>query len=485
MYPQYQIPTQQNAWKKYIVPLMIVVHIATFSVCVTSGGFPSQSFVHLIIGMLFSCTATVLTILYAKSNIPKFISMFLVATCTCKLPLCLLTPEQTFLPFTGLEGKQLAIVTVERFFYLSIGVMGFALGSIAASRVFWNLTDVQKREQHFSLPEKGFGLILILYLAIQSMRAFLLLVLQIGAPSVITRELFIPKLAGILNILGTRGLLLVTSGLLAWALSRKSYGALFVSILAALTYAFVEVAGGWRSGMFYYALCGSWVFLAAEPSKLKSRLKPFAIGFVVLAFVMFMPVMEYRNRLRQGMTPGQAIQAVLELRQDDESTFLDRIHPIARRFNGLDLFVLASYGSRNVEMGFMSLITGSASQFFTYGLLQVPEEAVSTSGITYWGSMAIALGDRSLGFMGLLLGMFIGGFPMICRHWFYSPMMRTLFECNITITFLHLTMGNGAFLLYAKEVFILLIVAFVFRFLATTQGSPGYYSHSPSHYPSH
>jgi len=474
----------KSAINKYIVPLMVLVHIVIFSICVTSKGFATQSFVHVFIGLLFSCVATVTTILYAKSNVPKFVAVFLVATCTVKLPLCLIIPEQTFLSLIPLEGTQLSQLISERYFFYSLGLLGFSAGAIFVSRFFWNLSDPAKRDMRISLPEKGFIAILMFYLSLQSMRAVLLLVMHIGAPSVVTRELFIPKLAGVLNILGTRGLLLVTSGLLAWALSRRSYSALAIAMTAAVTYAFVELAGGWRSGMYYYMLVGAWIFLAAEPSKLKNRLKPFAIGFVILALLLFIPVMDYRNRLRQGMTPGQAFQAVIALRQDaDQGGIVDKFHRITRRFNGLDLYIVASYGSNDQAMGFMSLINGSASRFFTHGLLGVPEEAVSTSGMTYWGSMSIAIGDKWLWFGGLMLGAFTGGFPMITRHWFYSPTMRTLYEANITITLLHLTMGNGAFLLYSKELLISFFVCIMFRFLATTQQSSAYYVPTQAQYP--
>jgi len=484
MYYQTQILPHSSAIQKYLMPLLVLVHVVVFSICITVKGFPSQSFVHLFMGVLFSFLAAGATLKFAKSNVPKFIAAFLVATCTVKLPLCLIVPKETFLRILPLEGPQLAQVTCERYFFFSLGFLGFALGAIFASRFFWNLSDPAKRDAQISMPEKGFWLLITLFLAIQSMRVVLLLFMHIGAPGVVTRELFIPRLAGVLNIIGSRGLLLVTSGLLAWALSRRSFFALGISMLAAITYAFVEIAGGWRSGMYYYILVGMWIFLAAEPSKLKSRLKPFAIGFVVLAILLFVPVIDYRNRLRQGMTPGQAIKSVIEMRQDaDHGGFSENINRLTKRFNGLDLYVVASYESRNQTLGFMSLINGSASRFFTFGILGVPEGVISTYGMTYWGSMSIALGDQWLWFGGLLLGSFIGGFPMLARYWFYSPMMRTLYEANISITFLHLTMGNGALLLYSKELLLSFLVCLLFRHLATTQQSQGYYASNQAQYP--
>ncbi len=482
MLPPNYYATQKSDYSKYLIPFMMLVHVIVFSLCVTSKGFPSQSFVHLIMGTLASCLAVCTTLLFSKSNVPKFIALFIVGTVLGKLPFCLIIPHETFLVHIPLQGKQLAQVVCERFFFLNLGFLGFAAGAVFASRLFWSITDPRKRDTTMSLPEKSFVLILLLYLGIQSMRAFLLLGMQIGAPSVVTREIFIPKLAGFLNILGSRGLLLVTTGLLAWALSRRSYFALAIAILAGLTYVFVEMAGGWRSGMFYYAICGTWIFLAAEPSKLKSRLKPLAIAFAIAGVFLFMPVLDYRNQLRMGKSPTQALQAVLKSTQVDSRSAEDTFYKISRRINGLDLYVVASYGARDHALGFISLLNGAASSFFTFGLLGVPEGAVTTYGMTYWGSMSIALGDQWLWLMGGLLGMFIGGFPLLCRHWFYSPTMRTLFEANISIILLHLTMGNGAFILYTKEIVIVFAVAIIFKFLATQQGSLGYYAPKNAQY---
>lgn len=474
MYQQdyFQLPSIQASLRArvntYVVPLLIAAHVIAFSISATSGNFPAKSFAHVLLGMIFSCVAACTTLLYARSNVPKFIAAFVVATCTLKLPICLIVPETTFLEAIPLDGKLLAEVVCAKFFWFSVGFMGYALGAIFGSRFFWNMSDPAKRDSQLSMPEKGFVLLLILYCIVQVMRAFLLIKLKIGAPNVVSQELLIPKLSGILNIVGTRGLLILVSGLLAWSLARKSYLALFVSALAALTYAGVEMAGGWRSGLYYYGLCGSWVFLASEPSKLKNRLKPFAIGFVVLAFLMFVPVMDYRHNINRGMSQGEAVRAVLEGRQDDERNLWDKIHKIIRRFNGIDLYIVASHGSQDAPMGAMSLLNGSASKFFTFGLLGTPDEAVTTQGITYWGAIAIAIGDQWLAPAGFVLGAVVGGLPIFCRRWFYSPIMRSVYECNVTIVLLAATMGNGAFPLYAKELLISFLMCMLYKLVVTT-----------------
>lgn len=468
----------------YLIPALMVAHLVAFTFSVTSDNFPSKSFAFVVLGVLFSCLASCITLLYSKSNVPKVIAFFIVATCTLKLPLCLIVPETTFLEVLPLKEKLLAEVVCAKFFWFSLGFLGFAFGAIIASRFFWNMSDPNKRDVRMALPERGFILLLILYATIQSMRAYLLLVEQIGAPNVAGRELLIPKLAGILNILGTRGLLIVTVGLMAWALSRRSFLALIIASCAALGYAGVEMAGGWRSGLYFYALCGSWVFLAAEPSKMKSRLKPFAIGFVTMSFLLFIPVMDFRHSLNAGMTQSEAFRAVLEGRQGDERDLAEKFHKIVRRFNGIDLYMTASYGSEDQKLGFMSLFNGAASNFFTFGILGTPEEAVTTQGITLWGSISIALGDQWLAFAGFVAGAVVGGLPILCRRWFHTPVMRSVYESTVTITLLGVLMGNGAFMLYSKELLIGFLVTMLFKFVAASQPAPpAYYPQGQMHYP--
>ncbi|MEM8947294.1 MAG: hypothetical protein AAGD11_19125 [Planctomycetota bacterium] len=483
MHQPYYYAEQKSRANALFVPLLILAHILIFSFSVTASNFPTKSFAHVLLGIIFSCVAACATLMYSKSNVPKLIAWFLVATCTFKLPICLIAPETTFLAVVPLEGKLLAELVCSKFFWFSLGFLGYAVGAIAASRFLWNMADPRKRDVQMAMPEKGFFMLLVLYGCLQFMRGFLLIVLQIGAPNVEGREFLIPKLAGILNILGTRGLLVVVAALLAWALARKSFSALLLAGLAGLTYAGVEMAGGWRSGLYYYGLCGCWIFLASEPSKLKNRLKPIAVGFAIAALLLFIPVMDFRHHLRRGMTQGEAFKAVLEFKSDDERNFGDKFHTIVRRFNGIDLYFAASYGSEDAPQGLMSLYNGAASQFFTFGILGTPEEAITMQGMTYWGGIAIALGDQWLWFMGVVLGVVIGGIPVLSRTLFYSPMMRTTFESVSTITLLHLAMGNVAFMLYFKELLTIVVVCFIVKLIVGgSRSSPQYY-HAGVPYP--
>ena len=271
---------------------------------------------------------------------------------------------------------------------------------------------------------------------------------------------------------------------MAWALSRRSFIALIIASGAALVYAGVEMAGGWRSGLYYYALCGTWVFLASEPSKLKNRLKPFAVGFIAAAILLFVPVMDFRHNLNAGMTQSEAFMAVIEGRQGDERDLAEKFHKIVRRFNGIDLYMTASYGSEDHKLGFMSLFNGAASNFFTFGILGTPEEAVTTQGITLWGSISIALGDQWLAFAGLIAGAVVGGLPIFCRRWFHTPVMRSVYESTVTITLLSVFMGNGAFMLYSKELLIGFSVTMLFKFVAASQPAPPtYYPQGQMQYP--
>lgn len=473
--------------QKYSTLLVLLGHVAVFFSCVTAKDFPSSSFVHLFMGLLFSSLACCATFLYTKSAVPKFIAAFIAATFTAKLPLCLISPEQTFLGTIPLENKQLSMLLLEKYFLFSLGFFAFAVGAVVASRFFWNMTDPERRDSKMQAVEKGFMLIVVVCLALQSMRAFLLLVLHVGAPSVVTREIFIPRLAGILNILGSQGLLIFVSGLLALALSRRSFFSLAMAAMAAITYIIVEMAGGWRSGLYYYCVCGSWIFFASQPSEIKNRLKPFAIGFAVFAVVLFVPVMDYRHRINQGMSPAQAVRSVMEGGQHDTGGFSVALYKVAKRFNGLDLFAVASHGAEGHTMGVRSLFNGSASQFFKYGILGIPKEAVTTFGITFWGVVSIAIGDRLLWLAGLIFGLFVGGLPLLCRRWFYAPTMRTVYECNLSIAMLSLAMGNGAFFLYSKELLISFLMCLLFRAIIT--GSPNrqtHYTHpayAPNSYP--
>ena len=467
--------TQQSpALGRLVVPGIIIAHLFAFSASVTAANFPTKSFALVLLGIMFSCVASCATFIYSKSNVPKVVSVFLVATCTLKLPLCLTVPETTFLEVLPLKDKLLSEVVCAKFFWFSLGFLGFSVGAIAASRFFWNMLDPRKRDMHLDLPERGFVTLLFAYGTIQCMRAYLLLVLQIGAPNIEGREFLVPKLAGILNILGTRGLFVLVTALLAWALARRSILALLFAVLAGMGYAGVEMAGGWRSGLYYYVLCGLWVYFSAEPSKLKDRLKPFALGLVVLAVVLFVPIMDYRNNLNRGMSQTEAVRAVLEGTNDNERDLSDKFYKIVRRFNGLDLYVVASHGSEGMKLGAMSLFNGRASQLFTFGILGTPEGAVTTSGMTIWGSIAIAFGDAWEWLGGLLVGVLVGGLPVFCRRWFHSSLMRTTFECSVTITILAIVMGNGALGLYSKQLVGTYLVCLFVKFLTSTESFPAF-----------
>ena len=207
MYQAPEINKRISALNQFIIPGIIAAHLIAFSVSVTADNFPAKSFAFVLLGIVFSCVASCATFIYSKSNVPKVVSVFLVATCTLKLPLCLIVPETTFLEVLPLKDKLLGEVVCAKFFWFTSVFLGFSFGAIAASKFFWNMSDPRKRDVQFAMPERGFLLLLILYATIQCMRAYLLLVEKIGAPNVAGREFLIPKLAGILNILGTRGLL--------------------------------------------------------------------------------------------------------------------------------------------------------------------------------------------------------------------------------------------------------------------------------------
>jgi len=133
--------------RQHTVLLVSLFHVAVFSFCVTARDFSASSFVHLLMGLLFSSLACCVIFLHTKSAVPKFVAAFIAATFTAKLPLCLISAEQTFLNAIPLKGKLLSALVCEKYFLFSLGFFAFAVGSVVASRFFWNMTDPDGTQQ--------------------------------------------------------------------------------------------------------------------------------------------------------------------------------------------------------------------------------------------------------------------------------------------------------------------------------------------------
>ncbi len=432
----------------------------------------------LFIGVASSCLATALVFIFSKSPVLKSIAFFLAANYTGKLVYIINFPENTYLEVLGKEGAELSVIVYDKYLLVAVAFIPFAIASLFVEKIF-GVFFRQRSENLVATKVSGFVAVAIVCYALLTLRAFLLHYMKIGAPGVVAAQLGIPYLTGILIFLASKVALLFVSGLVALALSKRSYGALAFALFTAALYVVIDVAGGWRGPLFRMPFCVMWLYIAIDSSKFKTRLRPLLLTMILLPPLIFVPVLQYRHMLRKGLEPMEAARQAFALENVNADDFIADIGKILNRIIGLDMYVIASHATEDRPLGIGRVLDPSIGNYFTNEIMGVPEEAVTAYSSSYWGFWAMIVGDTWLWTGGLMLGIAVSLLSEFFVNRSKVTFVRTVIGCNVTVYFINFLMANGAILLYAKEALMLLCACLVFSWFCrrTEQFDVSYVQH--------
>lgn len=468
MYPQpAAIPTAMPAspWRSRIIYLIILMHLAVLAACVLSSNTPPASIAPVLVGVLTSCLATLIVFFFSESAILQVLAIFLALNYTGKLVYVINFPENTYLPILDKEARELTAIICEKYLLFTVSFLAFSLAAVFTSKIA-KVIFQNREERIVQYRVSGFAAVAITCYCLLALRAFLLLYMKIGAPGVVAVQLGIPYLTGILNFLASKGTLLFVSGLVAMALWKKSPSALMFSLFTALLYVVIDVLGGWRGPLFRMPFCILWLFLAMESSSFKAKLKPILLTTILIPPLLFVPILQYRHMIRKGLQPLEAARASFSFQDVTVKDLSADVGKILNRIIGLDMYVIASHATEERPLGVRRALDPSVGSYFTNEVMGVPEAAITAYACSYWGFWAMLVGDEWLWTGGVLFGIAVGVLSMLFLARSKLHFVKTVIACNLTIYFINFLMANGAIVLYAKEVLMLLLGCILFNWLA-------------------
>lgn len=451
-------PMQYRKWAIWIVILM---HIAVYFSCLTAPLFSSGGTSNLILGLCISCFASCLAFWASSSRILHLVVTWLAGTFTLKLPLCLYLPDDTFLNMLNIEEPMMGPLISAKYVTYTMGLLALVFTSMLLPVIF------PRRQQNvmaqpYRATDNVFVIAVFACACAIAFRYFVFFVLDIGRPGVVPRQLLFPGLTGVIRLLNTTGTLVVISGTLALALTRRSMGAFLLATFFALVYLAMDLAIGYRRMLFLLLICYVWFFLFLNDRKLQTRLRPFIPLAAAAVLMLFGPVMSMRHNMLHGMSASEAVKQLVKVETYTSQDYAKTMIKLSQRLNGFDLYIVATEAFKDEPLGMIYLINNRFAGRFAYEVMGVPEDVVIGMGSTIWGFWGAVLGERWVWLCGVMIAFVIYFAEWACSLVSRFPAAVVVFEYNVSLWVLRLIMSSGTLVLSAKDALIISTMLFIF-----------------------
>ena len=395
------LPQQQQgmpAYRKWAIWISILIHLAVLGMCLGARELGSNGTVDFLMGLGLTCLSSCLAFYVSNSRVLHFLSSFLVATFTLKVPLCLFMPMDTYLEVLKIDSSALGPLTAEAYAKFSVGFLVLVLTSIALPYIFpWQEKKQLVQGQLIPAPSNVFTIVGIACIGVIGLHFTNIYVLQIGGLGETPREILFPGFTGLLKFTSTTGAIALLSSFLALALTRRKFSSFAIAMGMFMAYLALDLSIGKKRVMFVIALSLTWLIVFLEDRRLQSRLKPLVPLFLGGALLLYGPVMTLRHSLIKGKIEHTDVFS--ELFSSDvysAQTFGKVVNKIVNRFNGLDLLAVTCIEFEGEPLGPSYLLSGEFSLIFAYQVMGVPEDVVIGMGSTLWGFFYSVLGNNWL-----------------------------------------------------------------------------------------
>jgi len=413
---------------------------------------------------------TIYVLRFAKVDLFSPLMWFIFFSCLgfgLKLPLLGINPGLAFFanPFYSPRFSYNAAAISSAFSVFMVGYIAFIMGFSIVKRGI--KVGIRERSTH---PLGLAVLSIILILASFYFRSQYL----VGVPGF---NVALIKHAGYIYYPLLYAAIIATGLTFYAALTRGSIFYTVIGLILFGLYALSEMLLGWKGGTIHTALIMAIIYYYVSRYRVRSmnfRVKRWVVGvflsMIVATVILYPVVLQYRHA--SLMSSGQIdIGAFRDVIKASGWNFLQTLNSLIRRASGLDnLTAIVAYFQKSMGVNlasppsFFENLFGigiAPEQFYTWHVLGVNPNIITTNAPTSWGALYIYGGV-----IGVVLGMLIIG---MLSKFLYLTFLSNIHRDGKWIVFYAIIINNffwpvvfeGTMLSYLKKHFIALLVIYL------------------------